>query len=123
LPTRIVRGGIDVGYYSSNYDNDLFRAEQATATGERKAELQQHLDGLAVSIYRDPKRQDAKTINFNRVTCAQCHQTSARDGVHMAFNDGLNQDNKAPVEVTEFFFRDADEQLKAGMKYWAEEAH
>ena len=39
----------------------------------------------------------------------------------MAFNDGLNKDIKTPIEVTEFFFHDADEQLKAGMKYWAEE--
>ena len=103
LPMRIVRDGIDVGYYSSNYDNDLFRTEQARATGERKAELQQHLDDLTVSIYRDLKRQDAKAINFNRVTCAQCHQTSARDGVHMAFNDGLNKNVKAPVEVDRVF--------------------
>jgi hypothetical protein len=123
LPMRIVRDGIDVGYYSSTYDNDLFRAEQATATGERKAELQQHMDDITVSFYRDPKRQDANAINFNRVTCAQCHQTSARDGVHVAFNDGLNKDNTSPLEVTEYFFHDADEQLKLGMKYWAEQSH
>lgn len=123
LPVRIVRNGIDVGYYSSNYDNDIFRAELEKATGARNAELQQQLDDLTVSFYRDPKRQNARAINFNRVTCAQCHQTSARDGVHMAFNDGLNKDVKMPIEVSEFFFQDADEQLKLGMKYWAEEAH
>jgi hypothetical protein len=121
LPVRIVRNGVDVGYYSTNYDNDIFRAELEKATGARKEELRQHLDDLTVSFYRDPKRQNATAINFNRVTCAQCHQTSARDGVHMAFNDGLNKDIKSPVEVTEYFFRDADEQLKLGMKYWAEE--
>ena len=87
------------------------------ATGEQKAELQQHLDDVTFSFYRDPKRQNATAINFNRVTCAQCHQTSARDAVHMAFNDGLNKDITSPVEVTEFFFHDANEQLKAGMKY------
>lgn len=123
LPVRIVRNGVDVGYYSSNFDNDLFRAEQEKATGARKAELQQLLDDLSVSFYRDPKRQNATAINFNRVTCAQCHQTSARDGVHMAFNDGLNKNVKTPIDVTEFFFRDADDQLKMGMTYWAQEAH
>jgi hypothetical protein len=123
LPVRIVRNGVDVGYYSSNYDNDIFRAEQAKATGARKEELQQLLDDITVSFYRDPKRQNAKAINFNRVTCAQCHQTSARDGVHMAFNDGLNKNMKAPIDVTEFFFHDADDQLKMGMTYWAQEAH
>jgi hypothetical protein len=123
LPVRIVRDGVDVGYYSSNYDNDIFRAEQDKATGARKAELTQHLDDLTVSFYRDPKRQNAAAINFNRVTCAQCHQTSARDGVHMAFNDGLNKDITSPAEVTEYFFHDADEQLKLGMTYWAEQSH
>jgi hypothetical protein len=123
LPSRIVRNGVDVGYYSSVYDNDVLRAEQAKATGARKEELRQLLDDITVGSYRDPKRQNANAINFNRVTCAQCHQTSGRDGVHMAFNDGLNKDIKTPIEVTEFFFHDADEQLKAGMKYWAEEGN
>jgi hypothetical protein len=121
LPVRIVRNGVDVGYYSSNYDNDIFRAEAAKAKGARKQELQQVLDDITVNFYRDPRRQNAKAISFNRVTCAQCHQTSARDGVHMAFNDGLNKNQKAPIEVTEFFFHDADDQLKTGMTYWAHE--
>lgn len=120
LPMRIIRDGVDVGYYSSVFDNDIFRAEAEKATGTRKQELQQVLDDVAVSSYRDPKRQDVHAINFNRVTCAQCHQTSARDGVHFAFNDELNEKIKSKVYVTEFFFRDADEQLKAGMKYWSE---
>ncbi len=123
LPMRIVRDGIDIGYYSSVYDNDVFRAEADQATGTRKKELEQHLDDLTVSFYRDPKRQDVHAINFNRVTCAQCHQTSARDGVHFSFNDDLNERIKTPVYVTEFFFHDADEQLKAGMKYWAQAMH
>jgi hypothetical protein len=123
LPVRIVRDGVDVGYYSSIYDNDIFRAEQQSATGVRKEQLKHLLDDLTVSFYRDPKRQNANAINFNRVTCAQCHQTSARDGVHIAFNDGLNKDITSRVEVSEYFFHDADEQLKLGMKYWAEEAH
>jgi len=123
LPLRIIRDGVDVGYYSSVYDNDVFRAESEKATGTRKKELQQHLDDVTVSFYRDPKRQNVEAINFNRVTCAQCHQTSARDGVHFAFNDGLNENIKTPVYVTEYFFHDADEQLKTGMTYWAEAAH
>jgi hypothetical protein len=122
LPLRIIRDGVDIGYYSSVYDNDIFRAEAEKATGTRKEELQQHLDDVTVSFYRDPKRQNVEAINFNRVTCAQCHQTSARDGVHFAFNDGLNEKIKTPVYVTEFFFHDADAQLKTGMNYWAEAA-
>ena len=119
LPIRIVRSGIDVGFYSSIYDNDLFREEAKKATGARQQELQQALDDLTVGFYRDPKRQDAHAIDFNRVTCAQCHQTSGRDGVHFSFNDELNDKIKSKVYVTEFFFHDADEQLKAGMTYWA----
>jgi hypothetical protein len=120
VPMRIVRDGVDVGYYSSVYDNDIFRAEADKATGPRKQELQQVLNDVAVSFYRDPKRQDAHALNFNRVTCAQCHQTSARDGVHFSFNDELNEKIKSRVYVTEFFFHDADEQLKTGMTYWSE---
>ena len=75
------------------------------------------------SFYRDPKRQDAEAINFNRVTCAQCHQASGRDGVHMAFNDGLNETITTPTIVSEYFFRDADAQLKTGMTYWAQAMH
>lgn len=122
LPLRIIRDGIDVGYYSSVYDNDIFRAEAEKATGARKEELEQVLDDVTVSFYRDPKRQNVGAINFNRVTCAQCHQTSGRDAVHFAFNDDLNDKVKTPVHVTEFFFHDADEQLKMGMTYWAEAA-
>ena len=119
LPIRIVRNGIDVGFYSSIYDNDLLREEASKATGARQQELQQVLDDISVGFYRDPKRQDAHAIDFNRVTCAQCHQTSGRDGVHFSFNDELNEKIKSDVYVTEFFFHDADEQLKAGMTYWA----
>jgi len=123
LPIRIIRNGIDVGYYSSVFDNDIFREEAAKATGERKTELQQLLDDIAVGSYRDPKRQNANAIDFNRVTCAQCHQTSGRDGVHFAFNDELNDKIKSKVYVTEFFFRDADEQLKTGTTFWSEAMH
>jgi hypothetical protein len=123
LPLRIIRDGVDIGYYSSVFDNDVFRAEVDKAIGSRKKELQQILDDVTVSFYRDPKRQNVEAINFNRVTCAQCHQTSARDAVHFAFNDGLNEKIKTPVYVTEFFFHEADEQLKMGMTYWAEATH
>ena len=123
LPIRIIRNGIDVGYYSSVFDNDIFREEAAKATGERKKELQLLLDDVTVGSYRDPKRQNANAIDFNRVTCAQCHQTSGRDGVHFAFNDELNDKIKSKVYVTEFFFRDADEQLKTGTTFWSEATH
>jgi len=123
LPMRIIRNGVDVGYYSSVFDNDIFREEAERATGARKQELQQVVDDITVGFYRDPKRQNANAIDFNRVTCAQCHQTSGRDGVHFAFNDELNDKIKSKVYVTEFFFHDADEQLKAGQAYWSEAMH
>jgi hypothetical protein len=123
LPARIVRNGVDVGYYSTIFDNDVFRDEASKATGARKTELQQVLDDMKPAFYRDSKRQNANALDFNRVTCAQCHQTSGRDGVHVSFNDELNEKIKSKVYVTEFFFRDADEQLKAGMTYWSEAMH
>jgi hypothetical protein len=115
---RIQRAGVDVGYYSTAYDNDLFRAAAAKATGDRKKLLEQILDDVTVSTFRDPKRQDAHAMAFNRVTCAQCHQTSARDGVHFSFNDGLDRRFTAPINVTEYFFHDAEDQLKGGMQYF-----
>jgi hypothetical protein len=123
LPARIVRNGVDVGYYSTIFDNDVFQDTAAKATGPRKAELEQVLDDLKPAFYRDTKRLDAHALDFTRVTCAQCHQTSGRDGVHIAFNDELNDKIKSKAYVTEFFFRDADEQLKTGMSYWAEAMH
>lgn len=123
LPIHIVRDGIDVGYYSSVRDNDIFREEAKKATGERKQELQQILDDMTVGFYRDPKRQNANAIDFNRVTCSQCHQTSGRDGVHFSFNDELNPKINSKAYITEFFFRDADEQLKTGMTYWSRAMH
>jgi hypothetical protein len=115
---RNVRDGVDVGFYSSVYDNDVFRAEIARSTGERKKRLEKHMDDLTMGVYRDPKRQDVHGLKFNRVTCAQCHQTAGRDGVHVAFSDNLDRRVTAPVNATEFFFHDADEQLKIGERYW-----
>ena len=113
-PMRIVRDGVDVGYYSSSYDNDLFRAAIAASSGETKVKLQQHMDDITVSYYRDPKRMDPHAIRFNRVTCAQCHQTSGRDGVHMAFNDGLDSRFKDPIRGSEYLYHEADRQLLLG---------
>jgi hypothetical protein len=123
LPARIVRNGVDVGYYSTIFDNDVFEDAADKATGARKQELQDLLADMKPAFYRDPKRQNANAIDFNRATCAQCHQTSGRDGVHVSFNDELNDKIKSKVYVTEFFFRDADEQLKAGMTYWSQAMH
>ncbi|MEP6767966.1 MAG: hypothetical protein ABJC61_10450 [Acidobacteriota bacterium] len=118
IAARNVRDGVDVGFYSSVYDNDVFRAEIARSTGERKKRLEKHMDDLTMGVYRDPKRQDVHGLNFNRVTCAQCHQTAGRDGVHVAFSDNLDRRVTAPINATEFFFHDADEQLKIGERYW-----
>lgn len=118
LPMRVVRAGVDVGYYSSTFDNDLFRAEMEKSSGKRKAQMQKVMDDITVRVFRDSKRQDVHALNFNTVTCAQCHQTSGRDGVHMAFNDHLDRRIQDPVKLTEFFFHDADFQLQEAVKFW-----
>ncbi len=116
---KTVRAGVDVGYYSTTYDNDVFRAEIEKATGTRKAQLQKVIDDITVSYFRDPKRQDVHALNFNSVTCAQCHQTSGRDGIHMSFNDHLDRRLKSPINVSEYFFHEADEQLQQAVKLWS----
>jgi hypothetical protein len=115
---RIVRQGIDVGYYSTAYDNDLFRQELNRSTGERKKAIAEYLDDLTPEFYRDPRRMNPHTIDFNRVTCAQCHQTAARDGVHMTINDRLDRRITSPVRVSEFIYREIDRQLRGGRDHW-----
>ena len=114
-PLRIVRNGVDVGYYSSSYDNDLFRSAIKNETNEaRKQKLEEHMQLLTVTEYRDKKRMDAKNIRFNQVTCAQCHQLSGRDAVHMAFNDHLDSRIKDSAIASEFVFHEAKWQLDRG---------
>lgn len=108
----IVREGVNVGYYSSVYDTVLFRAAAKAATGERKAALEKILDDLTPRFYRDPRRHDPEALTFQRVTCAQCHQVAGRDGVHMAFNDGIDRRIKTPWRATEILFRELDLQLR-----------
>ena len=45
----IVREGIDVGYYSSAYDNPLFRLAIANASGSQRETLEGVLDDLRFS--------------------------------------------------------------------------
>lgn len=116
IPT--VRHGIDYGVYSSVYDTDLLRAELAEASGGRKDELQKALDSLTVDTFRDPKRQDVHALRFNTVTCAQCHQMSGRDGVHLSLNDGISSKVTTRTIPTEYFFREADAQLRGDMEKW-----
>ena len=111
---RIVRDGVDVGYYSSSFDNDVFNETIAASTGAQKALLQSHMDDITVAYYRDPKRMDTTAIRFDRVTCAQCHQTAGRDGVHMSFNDGLDSRYKEAIRGTEYLYHEADRQLQVG---------
>jgi hypothetical protein len=117
-PMRNIRNGVDVGFYSTVYDNDLFRAEIANSSGDRKASLQKHMDDLTVSYFRDPKRHDPHSVNFNRVTCAQCHQTSGRDGVHMSFNDDIDRRITTRIRATEHMYLESDRQLINGQDYW-----
>jgi hypothetical protein len=117
-PIRTIRQGIDYGFYSSVFDTDLLRTAIANAEGPRKAELQKTLDALTVQTFRDPKRQDVHALRFNTVSCAQCHQMSGRDGVHMSINDGINDKVKSPTIVSEYYFHEADAQLKGDMQKW-----
>lgn len=117
---RIVREGIDVGYYSTAYDGDLFRAEMNRSSGARREALARHLDDLTPESYRDPRRMDPHAIEFNRMTCSQCHQMAARDGVHMALNDRLDRRITGPTRASEYIYRELDRQLGWGSEYWAE---
>ena len=114
LPERIVRQGVDVGYYSTAYDNTLFRTALEQATGERRNQLQAHLDALTPRSYRDPRRADAHALKFNAMTCAQCHHMAGRDAVHIALNDGLDSRYEAPTRATEFLYREFLRQLQEG---------
>jgi len=118
LPIQVVREGINFGYYSSIKDNDLFRSAIATTTGSIKQNLKSHMEDLRLDEYRDPKRMNVNAVRFNRMTCAQCHHLSARDGVHMSFNDHLDSRIKDPTRVTEFVYHEAERQLKMLENNW-----
>ncbi len=117
----IVRDGINLGYYSSAYDNVVFREAIAGAQGARKAMLAQVLDDLTPRSYRDQRRHDPETITFNRMTCAQCHQMAGRDGVHVSFNDHLDRRVLEESRATEYVYRELDRQLK-GLPFVGEAA-
>ena len=108
----IVRDGIDLGYYSSAYDNVVFRQAIAASQGEKQASLRKVLDDLTPRFYRDPRRHDPQALAFNRVTCAQCHQMAGRDGVHVSFNDGLDRRVTENSRATEYVYRELDRQLR-----------
>jgi hypothetical protein len=108
----IVREGIDVGYYSSAYDNPLFRLAIEKADGSEKEKLESVLDDLTPKVYRDPRRHDPEALTFNRMTCAQCHQMAGRDGVHVLLNDGLDRRITTSYKATEYVFRELDRQLR-----------
>ena len=107
----IVREGVNVGFYSSAYDNTLFRLSITTAEADEKAKLQKLLDDLTPKSYRDPRRHDPELLTFNRVTCAQCHQTAGRDGVHVQLNDDSDRRITTSYKATEYLFRELDRQL------------
>jgi hypothetical protein len=121
IPT--VRQGINYGLYSSVYDTDLLRAEIENTTGDRQAQLKASLASLTVDTFRDPKRQNVHDLRFNTVSCAQCHQMSARDGVHMSLNDGINSKVKSPTILSEYFFHDVDAQMRGDMQKWLASAN
>lgn len=106
-----VRDGVNVGYYSSAYDNTLFRLAIGTTKGAEQAELSKVLDDLTPRSYRDARRHDPEVLTFNRMTCAQCHQMAGRDGIHVQLNDGLDRRITTPYRATEYEFRELDRQL------------
>lgn len=108
----IIREGINVGFYSSAYDNPLFRLAIANASGSEKEKLEGVLDDLTPRFYRDPRRHDPEALTFNRMTCAQCHQMAGRDGVHVLLNDGLDRRITTSYKATEYVFRELDRQLR-----------
>ncbi len=61
---------------------------------------------------------DPHIVDFNRMTCAQCHQTAARDGVHMAINDRLDRRIISPIRASEYIYREIDRQLRLGRDHW-----
>lgn len=107
----IVREGINVGYYSSAYDNPIYRDAIAAKKGDVQA-LQKLLDDITPNSYRDTRRHDPDVLTFNRMTCAQCHQTSGRDGVHVSLNDNTDRRITTPYKATEYVFRELDRQLR-----------
>jgi len=113
-PIRIVRQGVDVGYYSTVYDNEVFRKAIKESSGRERESLENLMEDLRVDYYRDPKRQNVEKIRFDRVTCAQCHHLSARDGVHFSFNDSINPNDSRHYRATEFMFHEAERQLRNG---------
>jgi hypothetical protein len=114
---RIERKGIDVGYYSSAWDNRLFRDAMNEAEPLRRQELSDHLQQVTPEFYRDPRRTDVHAIKFNEMTCAQCHHMSARDGVHVSLNDKVDRRNTAITKASEFTYRELQRQLQFGEFY------
>jgi hypothetical protein len=107
----IVREGVNVGFYSSAYDNVLFRTAADKSDGAEKVALQKLLDDITPKTYRDQRRHDPEVVTFDRMTCAQCHQLAGRDGVHVSLNDGLDRRVMQPFKATEYVFRELDRQL------------
>jgi hypothetical protein len=118
-PERVVREGVDVGYYSSAYDTALFRKALAGATGARREALAAHLAALTPERYRDPRRSDPRALRFARMTCAQCHHMAGRDATHVALNDGLDRRFTAPVRYSAFVLHELDRQLAGAAAYWS----
>lgn len=109
LPMRLTRAGVDLGYYSSSFDNDLFREQ--LPKNNKNPEVNSILDDITVKYFRDPKRNNVTALNFNRVSCAQCHQTGGRDGVHFSMNDHIDRRITTRTRPTEFLIKDLEAQL------------
>jgi hypothetical protein len=43
---------------------------------------------------------------------------SGRDGIHMSINDGINKKVTTPAIVSEYYYHEADAQLKGDMQKW-----
>lgn len=111
---NITRHGLNFGYYSSAYDNQIYRDAIAASTGARQTELQGVIDAIIPVTYRDPRRNDTSKITFTSMTCSQCHQMAGRDGIHVRLNDFLDSRITTTEISTEYLYRELDRQLTQG---------
>ena len=116
---KIIRHGVDVGYYSTVWDLSLIRDTiKKTSSPKQKKLLSQSLSNLTTTRYRDPKRHDVEKITFQNTTCAGCHQMGGRDGVHIAMNDNIDPRFQSKTRASEFMIKELARQLEFGQSFW-----
>ncbi|MBT3980017.1 MAG: hypothetical protein HOE90_01615 [Bacteriovoracaceae bacterium] len=119
VPVRLKWHGVDLGYYSSVHDGDVFKdALKSDDPAVDKEAIVKGFEALDASHYRDPKRMDVDKIGFSAVTCSQCHHMSGKDAIFLKYNDGVDPRDKREVTPSEFIYRESNRQLKFGKSFW-----